>query len=134
MGALSPVNQRCFEMDDLPFSLICEPIEVSFATPPLHEKSPPCPQAFTWRGREWRICELLAEWRDYSRRGRMAANMRPEHARRAGSVGSLGVGRFHFRIRTTEDRIFEIYYDRAPKNAGDRKGHWFLLGERKAQT
>ena len=29
-----------------------------------------------------------------------------------------------------DGRIFEIYFDRAPQNAGDRKGHWFLKGER----
>ena len=40
----------------------------------------------------WAIVSLLAEWRDYERRGRMAQNMRPEHAMRAAKRGSWGCG------------------------------------------
>jgi hypothetical protein len=40
------------------------------------------------------------------------------------------VGRYYFCVRVESGQIFEIYFDRAPKSAGDRKGHWFLMGER----
>ena len=63
------------------------------------------------------------------RRGRMANNMRPEHAELAAERGSWGVGRFFFRIRTDSGPIFDLYYDRAPKGTANRKGAWFLFRE-----
>ena len=109
---------------------IDEPIEVQFDSPPLLEKSPPCPQGFVWQSQIFRIVELLAEWKDFRRRGRMGRNMIPPHLSRAERIGSWGVGRFFFRVRTEDGRIFEIYFDRAPADAGDRKGSWVLFGER----
>jgi len=109
---------------------IDEPIEVIFDSPPMLEKSPPCPQGFTWQLQTFQIVELLAEWKDFRRRGRMGRNMIPPHLSRAERIGSWGVGRFFFRVRTDGGRIFEIYFDRAPADAGDRKGSWVLFGER----
>ena len=40
--------------------------------------------------------------------------------------GSWGVGQDYYRVRTAEGRIFDLYYDRAPKNVFRRKGGWFL--------
>lgn len=108
---------------------IGEPIEVHFDQPPLHSKSPGCPDHFTWRDETFQVVEMLQTWDDYRRRGRMAQNMRPEHAARARQRGSWGVGRFYFRVRTDSGRIFDIYYDRAPKNADDRVGMWQLYRE-----
>jgi len=113
---------------------IDEPIDVIFDSPPLLEKSPPRPQGFTWQSQTFRIIELLAEWKDFRRRGRMGRNMIPPHLSRAERIGSLGVGRFFFRVRTEGGRIFEIYYDRAPTDAGNRKGSWVLFGERLVDT
>ncbi len=113
---------------------IDEPVEVVFDRPPLLEKAPPCPDGFRWEGQEYRVTEMLAEWHDFGRRGRMERNMRPEHAQRAARMGSWGVGRYYFRVRVTGGRIFDLYYDRAPGKVGDRKGTWFLLGERKSQA
>jgi hypothetical protein len=79
------------------------------------------------------MAEMLAEWHDYRRRGRMANNMQPAHARVAEGRGSLNVGRYYFRVRVDGGRIFELYYDRATNFIGDRKGHWFLLGERESE-
>ncbi len=107
-----------------------EPIEVVFNSPPMLEKSPPCPDSFAWQGQTYRIVEMLAEWHDYRRRGRMANNMQPAHARVAAERGSLNVGRFYFRVRVDSGQVFEIYYDRSTAKVGDRKGHWFVLGER----
>lgn len=59
----------------------------------------------------------------------MAVNMRPEHAAVASRRGSWGVGRFYYRVRTDTGRVFDLYYDRAPKSADDRKGAWFLYRE-----
>ena len=75
------------------------------------------------------MVELVSEWSDYTRRGRFARNMRADHASAAARRGSWGVGRHFFRVRVDGERFFELYYDRAPKNAGDRKGSWFLRSE-----
>jgi len=59
----------------------------------------------------------------------MSRNMRPEHAATAERRGSWGVGQDYYRVRTEDGRIFDLYYDRAPKDAGRRKGAWFLEKE-----
>ncbi len=115
-----------------PLHFLDEPIEVVYAKPPVLEKEPSCPDAFRWNEVEYRVVELLAEWRDNRRRGRMARNMSVEHAARASLKGSWGVGRFFFLLRVHTGQVFEIYYDRAPQGAADRKGHWFVYMERLA--
>jgi hypothetical protein len=84
-------------MDHPGLQFIDQPVEVIFDSPPALEKTPPCPNGFTWRGETNRVEEMLAEWSDFSRRGKMANNMTPEHAARAAGKGSWGVGRFYFR-------------------------------------
>lgn len=109
-------------------------IEVIFDKPPVREKSPPCPNGFTWEGKTYRIIETLSEWSDFTRRGKYARNMRPAHAAVAATRGSLNVGRFYFRVRVDTDQIFDIYYDRAMKNVDERKGQWFVYRELSAST
>ncbi len=121
-------------MESLPLSFIDEPIEVVFDKPPFLEKSPTCPSAFLWRGETYPVVEMLGTWQDFRRRGRFARNMIPEHAATASRRGSWGVGRFYFRVRVQDGRVYDLYYDRAPESSGDRKGHWFLLGERRGES
>jgi len=116
-------------MDIKPLRFICEPIEVHYDLPPALEKKPGPPDRFTWRNTQYQISYVLSEWFDYSRRGRMARNMTPEHSETAKRRGSWGVGRLYFRIRTDTNRIFDIYYDRAPEDVDNRKGNWFLYQE-----
>ncbi len=104
-------------------------IQVQFDQAPALLKKPGCPDRFVWQNSTYRIVERLSEWQDYSRRDRMARNMRPERVARASHRGSWGVGRHYFRVRTDSGQIFDLYYDRAPKNAGDRQGAWFLYRE-----
>ena len=113
-----------------PIHFIDEPVEVIFKEPPVLEKKPPCPDGFIWNGEQFVITDLLTEWFDYQRRGRMAQNMRPEHAARAAVRGSWGVGRIFFRVVVEGGRTFDLYYDRAPEDVDRRKGSWFLLLER----
>ena len=129
--------------DLIPLHFHDDPIEVLFDSPPALEKSPPCPNGFVWRGQTFRVIESLSEWVDFARRGRYAKNMRPAHAAVAAGRGSLNVGRFYFRVRAMssdalsssstagqpEERIFDLYYDRAMKNVDERKGQWFLYRE-----
>ncbi len=113
----------------VPTRFIGETIDVTFDQPPLLEKKPPCPDRFTWQGKTVEIAAVISEWADYERRGRMARNMRPSHTAVASSRGSWGVGRFYFRVRTGDGCVFDLYYDREPKSADNRKGAWFLYRE-----
>ena len=108
---------------------IGQPIDVAFDQPPLLEKKPGCPDRFQWQGKTFEITAKLNEWHDYRRRGKMARNMQPAHAAVAEKRGSWGVGRDYFRVQTSASRIFELYYDRAPKDVDRRKGAWFLFRE-----
>lgn len=116
-------------MDIEPLGFIGEPIEVEFDQPPPLEKVPGCPDRFVWHGETYHVVERLSEWHDYGRRGRMARNMSSRHLATAARRGSWGVGRDYYRVRTDSGRVFDLYYDRAPKGPGDRKGAWFLYRE-----
>jgi hypothetical protein len=111
---------------------IDRPVEVRFDNPPLYSKSPPCPQGFLWEGQWFPIIREVNAWTDFERRGKMKRNMQPQHAARAAGTGSWGVGRFYFRVETDKGRVFDLYFDRAPRDVDDRNGNWFLLGERVA--
>jgi hypothetical protein len=116
-------------MSLMPLRFIGEEISVEFDEPPLLEKKPECPDRFIWRGVTYHVGDLLNQWQDFERRGRMARNMSAAHLTTAQQRGSWGVGRFYFRVRTDADRIFDLYYDRAPKDVDRRKGAWFLFRE-----
>ena len=116
-------------MEYQPLHFIGEAIEAQFDEPPLYAKRPGCPNRFVWRGTVYEIVELLSEWQDYERRGRMAHNMRPAHAAAAASRGSWGVGRSYFRVRVATGQIFDLYYDRAPESSTVRAGSWLLYRE-----
>jgi hypothetical protein len=109
-----------------PIHFFDEQILVIFNVPSLYEKSPTCPNAFSWNEKTYRVLESLSEWSDFTRRGKMASNMRPAHAETASTRGSLNVGRFYFRVKVDSGQIFDIYYDRAMKSIDDRKGEWFV--------
>lgn len=113
----------------LPLRFISEPVEVIYYEEPALEKKSGLPDVFVWKGEKFVMVELISEWHDYRRRGRMARNMRPEHAETACRRGSWGVGQDYFRVRTASGRVFDLYYDRAPKSVDQRKGGWFLFQE-----
>jgi hypothetical protein len=106
-----------------------ERIEPIFKIPPIREKTPHCPDGFLWNGKTYFVTKIIAEWSDFTRRGKMEHNMRPEHAAPASVKGSLNVGRFYFRVKVDSNQIFDIYYDRAIKSVDKRKGEWILYRE-----
>ena len=112
-----------------PIHFIGEPIEAIFDKPPLLEKKPGCPDGFIWREKTYRIREMISEWHDYRRRGRMSRNMQPQHAARAATRGSWGVGQDYYRVLTDSNQVFDIYYDRSPKSSDKRKGEWGIYRE-----
>jgi hypothetical protein len=117
-------------MDTIPFRFIDEPIQVRFNESPAYEKAPPGPDGFEWRGVVYTVVQLLEEWHDFTRRGRYDRNMAPGHGSRASIHGSWGVGKYKFHVVADTGQIFELVYDRAPEDCSDRKGNWFLMGER----
>lgn len=116
-------------MDTPTTRFLSEPITVEFDVEPALQKKQGCPDRFVWRETTYAVVELLSEWFDPTRRGRFENNMRPEHLKTAQRRGSWGVGRAWYRVRTDGDRVFEIYYDRAPKGQDDRKGSWIVYRE-----
>ena len=116
-------------MSFTPIRFINEQIDVHFDSPPILEKKPGCPDGFSWKEEVFRISDVISEWHDYQRKGRLSKNMKPAHARTAQKRGSWGVGQDYYRIKTADNRIFEIYYDRAPQNVYQRKGDWFIYRE-----
>ncbi|MEW6028026.1 MAG: DUF6504 family protein [Chloroflexota bacterium] len=117
-------------MSDLtPLHFFDQLIEPIFDAPPAREKTPDCPNGFIWESKAYRVTEMLSQWSDFTRRGRMAHNMRPAHAAVAASRGSLNVGRFYFRVRVDSGQVFDIYYDRAVQDVNRRKGQWFVYRE-----
>lgn len=113
----------------IPLQFIDEEVAVDFRQPPMLEKRPDAPAAFVWRGQRLRVAEVLSTWFDFERTGHQARNMAPAHQEVARRRGSWGVGRYFFRVRLEDGRAFDLYFDRAPEKAGDRKGHWFLYRE-----
>jgi hypothetical protein len=107
-------------------SFIDEKIEVIFDESPLLSKNSGCPDGFIWRGKIYRVVELLRERHDTHRRGRMARNMIPPHLAVAENRGSWGVGKDYYMVRVDNGEVYEVYYDRAPKDADHRLGEWFL--------
>ena len=112
-----------------PIKFIGQEIEVIFDKPPALTKRPGCPDGFIWQGETFRVAKLRSEWSDFTRRGRFTRNMQPRNQRKTVRRGSIGVGRFYFQVETEDGRIFELYYDRAPKNVDDKLGRWSLFRE-----
>ncbi len=112
-----------------PIHFIGASVEVEFDKELLHKKKPSCPDRFIWKEETFSVVDKLSEWHDYSRNGNMTHNMRPANMAKALRRGSWGVGRFYFRVRTVNGQIFDLYYDRAPKDASDREGSWYLYRE-----
>ncbi len=126
---MSRITEANIMSELTPIHFFDQPIEPIFDTPPAREKTPDCPNGFIWEDKTYRVTEMLSAWTDFRRRGRMAQNMRPEHAAVASTRGSLNVGRFYFRVKVDTGQIFDIYYDRAMKNVDERKGQWLIYRE-----
>ncbi|MBN2046894.1 MAG: hypothetical protein JW750_03525 [Anaerolineaceae bacterium] len=101
---------------------------MEFDIPLQFEKKPKAPDRF-FDGERWHaVQKVLEEWDDFYR-GKYSRNMRPANLKKAAVRGSWGVGRFYYRVQTKDDHIYLLYYDRAPKDAFDRLGHWMLHAE-----
>lgn len=109
-------------------SFIGEAIEPVFAAPPTLSKKAGPPVAFIWRAERHEVVRVVAEWHDYRGLDRDAPEGRPPYAARGKRLGSWGIGRDFYRVVTTGDRVFDIYYDRRPLSC-TRTGSWRLYQE-----
>ena len=112
-----------------PVHFINEVIAVQHSIKPVYKRTPTPPDGFVWRGEAFHISEIMLEWKDFDRRGKNAHNMRPTNQLKAAKRGSRGVGRFYFRVMTDNDRIFQIYFDRANWDNETQTGSWILHSE-----
>ena len=93
------------------------------------EKKPPVPESFQWQGKLHTVTEMLAMWHRYGKPEIRTQGGRPPYFVRSGRTqGSWGKGRVYYRIRTKNGRLFDLYYDRAPKGQR-RAGSWILWRE-----
>lgn len=105
--------------------------EISVELPDLIvlEKKPPAPLAFNWNSERHVVVEMLAEWHRYGKPEVGPPGSRPPYYQRSARLqGSWGVGRTYYRVRTGNRRLFDLYYDRAPKGQ-ERSGTWVLWRE-----
>ena len=89
---------------------VSEPIEAVFSKAPDLRKKPPPPDAFLWRGQQFKVTGMLAEWTDPAKMSR-------------------GRGRIFCEVTTDSGRSFRLYYDRRPQDALRRRGAWYLYCE-----
>jgi hypothetical protein len=120
MGNLNPAKRTIF---------IDEIISVIFEQSEHLIKKPVCPDKFIWKGQEYIIGELINEWQDFSPNDSSSANPNEPLLKKDAVKGSFGVGRFYFRVRTTDCRVFDLYYDRKIKNVSSTEGFWVLYQE-----
>jgi hypothetical protein len=78
---------------------------------------------FIWEGETYRVAEIMRRWREKS-----PPRWR-RHGKRARTRWHVSTfGRDYFRVRTCDDRVFELYYDRK-LNYGELDGDWILWRE-----
>ncbi|MCW5848514.1 MAG: hypothetical protein KIT87_00240 [Anaerolineae bacterium] len=87
---------------------ISEPIEVEYSQERM------MPTAFVWRGDRYTVAEVLQEWQDWGI---------PNYAHVHGWIHRRH--RNYYVVRTTDEKVFELYLDRPPK-----RREWILLKRR----
>jgi hypothetical protein len=91
---------------------VSEPIEPKVGSADITAMSrgePGLPQAFTWRGKEYRISAVRS-----SRKG-----LKEDR-------GDVYVRRHYYEIETTSGEQMTIYFDRNPTGGGKHKQRWWL--------
>ena len=88
------------------------PAAGTFDTRAMARGEPGLPAAFTWRGREYAVGEVLERWKTTG-------------PCRSGA-DELYVRRHWFRIRATSGEEMTIYFERQPRSARARKARWWL--------
>lgn len=102
---------------------VSEPIapvssEDSLRTDALARGEPSLPSAFRWRGREWRVVEILSYGRGL---------------RRESFSGETYLGRHEWRLRMEADEVWSVYFVRhGPASRPAATPRWFLKTRERA--
>jgi len=88
------------------------PVEASFDTGGMARGEPGLPHKFRWRKKEFVVAEVLERWK--------------EHGNCRHGSGERYVRRFSYRIRTTDDIFFNLYFLRSTDGGGkiSNKSRW----------
>ena len=96
---------------------ISEPIRPVAGTADTHGMArgePGLPERFVWRGQEYTVDRVLAQWKETSG---------------CKSGGDERYVRKHwFHVRTTTGDEVKIYFERQPRSGRQRKLRWWLYG------
>ncbi|MBN1513666.1 MAG: cytoplasmic protein [Phycisphaerae bacterium] len=74
---------------------------------------PGLPLGFTWRGREYRIADVLERWKQTGREGSRAD-------------GEVYVRRHAYRLRMNDGAEWSVYFVRQTPRSGSARRRWFL--------
>jgi hypothetical protein len=100
----------------MPGSFISEPIvpvEAGFDTGGMARGEPGLPQKFRWRKKEFIVAEVLERWKEHG------------DCRHGG--GERYVRKHGYRVRTTDDTVFRIYFQRSQgRGKLSGKSRWWI--------
>jgi hypothetical protein len=91
-----------------------EPVEGSFDPTSMTRGEPGLPLRFRWRGRLYVVVEVLRRWKTTG-------------PCRSGSDEQY-VRRHWYRLRTTDGKVMDIYFERQPPDPRRRERRWWIHG------
>lgn len=108
-------------MADSFVSEVITPLEESFDTRGMARGEPGLPRKFRWRKKEWNVAEVLEQWK--------------EHSDCVHGSGERYVRKHGYRVRTTNNWIFKIYFLRSFGKAKFRTtSRWWIYGVESSGT
>ncbi|MFO0839282.1 MAG: DUF6504 family protein [Phycisphaerae bacterium] len=111
--ATSPTEQP--SNPDLEFvSEAITPSGEAFDVRAMGRGEPGLPGAFTWRGSQFAVLEVLQCWKYSSREG-------------AWAQGELYLRRHYYSLRMSGGAMWTVYFTRQTPKSGSAKRRWFLL-------
>lgn len=89
-----------------------KPIAGTFDTGAMARGEPGLPARFVWRKTEYSVTQILGKWKETSP---------------CKSGGKEKYVRKHwYKIKTTDNKIMQIYFERKPLPKGQRRTRWWL--------
>lgn len=108
----------------MPSSFVSEPLvplDASFDTSGMARGEPGLPQKFRWRNKEWTVAEVLESWKDHGD---------CTHGR-----GERYVRKHGYRVRTTDEQILKIYFQRNfGRGQFRKKERWWIQSIEKKEA
>jgi hypothetical protein len=93
-------------------SEIIKPVAGTFDTAAMSRGEPGLPKKFTWREKEYEVAEVLEVWKET---GPCKSGSDEQYLRK----------HWH-KIRTTDNHIMTLYFERQARSKGQSKARWWL--------